>query len=103
MLTKRCCPGHEHRRRNPCPNSPVDAPPTQHQRVMSAPPRKPDPVPARTKPFIEDDRGAITPIGAWRAVRRHWATAALTMLAVMLGTAFYTLGQTPIYEAKATI
>jgi capsular exopolysaccharide synthesis family protein len=39
----------------------------------------------------------------WRIVRKYWATTAATMLVVVLGVVFYTLGQTKIYEATATI
>ena len=39
----------------------------------------------------------------WQIVRKYWATALVTLLAVTLGVAFYTLGQTKIYEAAATI
>jgi capsular exopolysaccharide synthesis family protein len=39
----------------------------------------------------------------WRIVRKYWATAAATMLVIVLGATFYTLGQTKIYQASATI
>jgi polysaccharide biosynthesis transport protein len=39
----------------------------------------------------------------WHTVRKHWTTAAATALAVILGVTFYTLGQTKIYQAAATI
>jgi capsular exopolysaccharide synthesis family protein len=39
----------------------------------------------------------------WQTVRKNWATALLTALAVVLGVTFYTLGQTKIYQAVATI
>lgn len=39
----------------------------------------------------------------WRIVRKYWSTALATMLAVVLLTAFYTFGQTKIYEASATV
>lgn len=39
----------------------------------------------------------------WHTVRKNWATAVLTALAVTLAVTFYTLGQTKIYAAAATI
>jgi len=39
----------------------------------------------------------------WHTVRKNWAIAVLTALAVTLGVTFYTLGQTKIYSAAATI
>ncbi|MFT3775558.1 MAG: polysaccharide biosynthesis tyrosine autokinase [Minicystis sp.] len=39
----------------------------------------------------------------WHTVRKNWATALLTALAVTLGVTFYTLGQTKIYAAATTI
>jgi len=39
----------------------------------------------------------------WHTVRKNWATAVLTALAVTLAVTFYTLGQTKIYQAAATI
>ena len=39
----------------------------------------------------------------WHTVRKHWTTAVATALAVILGVTFYTLGQTKIYQAAATI
>jgi len=39
----------------------------------------------------------------WHTVRKHWATAVATALAITLAVTFYTLGQTKIYQASATI
>lgn len=39
----------------------------------------------------------------WHMVRKNWATAVLTALAVTLAVTFYTLGQKKIYQAAATI
>jgi polysaccharide biosynthesis transport protein len=39
----------------------------------------------------------------WHTVRKNWATAVLTALVVTLAVTFYTLGQTKIYQAAATI
>jgi polysaccharide biosynthesis transport protein len=39
----------------------------------------------------------------WQTIRKNWATALVTALAVVLGVTFYTLGQTKIYQAAATI
>lgn len=40
---------------------------------------------------------------AWRTVRKHWVIAMATAVTVSLLVAFYTLGQTKIYQATATI
>lgn len=39
----------------------------------------------------------------WHMIRKNWATALVTALAVVLTVTFYTLGQTKIYQASATI
>lgn len=39
----------------------------------------------------------------WQTIRKNWATAVVTALSVVLGVTFYTLGQTKIYQAAATI
>lgn len=39
----------------------------------------------------------------WHTVRKNWATAVLTALAVVLSVTFYTLGQVKIYQAAAVI
>lgn len=39
----------------------------------------------------------------WRTLRKHWPTALVTAIAVSLIAVFYTLGQTKIYQASATI
>jgi polysaccharide biosynthesis transport protein len=40
---------------------------------------------------------------AWRTVRKHWAMAVGTFLSLTLLVTFYTLGQTKIYRATATL
>jgi capsular exopolysaccharide synthesis family protein len=40
---------------------------------------------------------------AWRVIRKYWATTVATMVAVLLTTTFYTLGQTKVYEASTTL
>lgn len=42
-------------------------------------------------------------ISTLRAVRKHWVTALGVAAAMTLGTAFYTLGQTKVYQAVGTI
>jgi succinoglycan biosynthesis transport protein ExoP len=49
------------------------------------------------------DAGGNSQAVIWHTVRKNWATALLTALAVTLGVTFYTLGQTKIYSASATI
>lgn len=39
----------------------------------------------------------------WQTVRKYWATALATCLSVALSVAFYTLGQTRIYQATALV
>ncbi|MEO7330082.1 MAG: hypothetical protein ABI193_16020, partial [Minicystis sp.] len=39
----------------------------------------------------------------WHTVRKHWATAVATAIAITMAVTFYTLGQTKIYQASATI
>lgn len=39
----------------------------------------------------------------WQAIRKNWALATGITLVVILGVAFYTLGQTRIYEATAVV
>lgn len=42
-------------------------------------------------------------VAVYRSVRKHWTTALATALVIALGVTFYTLGQTRIYQATATI
>ena len=51
------------------------------------------------------DRGerSINLLVVWRTVRKHWATAVATALVIGVAVAFYTLGQTKIYESSSTI
>ena len=39
----------------------------------------------------------------WLAIRKNWPLVAALIALVTAGTAFYSLGQTKIYEATATI
>jgi capsular exopolysaccharide synthesis family protein len=55
------------------------------------------------QPVDRPDAGGANAAVVWRTVRKHWATAVATALAVILGVTFYTLGQTKIYQAQATI
>lgn len=61
--------------------------------------------PARGGPLRELDRpeagGGQAVI--WHTVRKNWTTALVTALAVTLAVTFYTLSQTKIYAAAATI
>jgi polysaccharide biosynthesis transport protein len=47
--------------------------------------------------------GGFDALVIWRMVRKHWATALATAIAISVSMAFYTLGQTKIYESSATI
>ena len=42
-------------------------------------------------------------VAVWRAVRKHWSVAVMSAVLVMLAVAVYTLVQTKIYRASATI
>ncbi len=55
------------------------------------------------QPVDRPDAGGGGSALVWHTVRKHWTTAAATALAVILGVTFYTLGQTKIYQAAATI
>jgi len=50
----------------------------------------------------ERDRG-LDPLVILRVLRKHWIAAVGVALAVTLAVAFYTLGQTRIYESSASI
>ncbi len=64
-----------------------------------------DPSPGPSPKRVEGPNGAsaVNIIVAWRTVRKHWVTALATTLVVALAVAFYTLGQTKIYQATATV
>ena len=51
----------------------------------------------------EPEEGGFDALVVWRTVRKHWATALATALAISVSVAFYTLGQTKIYESSSTI
>ena len=51
----------------------------------------------------EPEEGGFDALVVWRMVRKHWATAFATAIAISVSMAFYTLGQTKIYESGATI
>jgi len=42
-------------------------------------------------------------ITAWRTVRKYWATTLATAIVVIVGVVFFTLGQTKLYRATATL
>jgi capsular exopolysaccharide synthesis family protein len=46
---------------------------------------------------------AVSWVPVWRALRKHWPIAAMSAVMVMLAVAVYTLGQTKIYRASATV
>jgi uncharacterized protein involved in exopolysaccharide biosynthesis len=45
----------------------------------------------------------LSPLALWLAVRKNWLLACIITLTVTAGVAFYTFGQTRIYEVSATI
>ncbi len=59
---------------------------------------------APPKPLESAEAAAmLTPLFAWRALRKHWPLVIGTVVALTLATAFYTLGKTKIYSATATL
>lgn len=42
-------------------------------------------------------------LSIWRTVLKYWATALATALVIAVSVAFYTLGQTKIYESSSTV
>lgn len=46
---------------------------------------------------------ALSHVVVWQTVRKHWSTALATALAVSLSVVFWTLGQTKIYQATASV
>jgi polysaccharide biosynthesis transport protein len=51
----------------------------------------------------EAPRGGFSLASLWTGVRKNWWLTSLVAFVVVLATAFYTLGQTKLYQAKATI
>ena len=60
-------------------------------------------VPALPQERTEPDEAGFDALVVWRTVRKHWATALAAALLISVSVAFYTLGQTKIYEAASTI
>jgi capsular exopolysaccharide synthesis family protein len=54
-------------------------------------------------PFPQDEEKGIDVFAILRTVRKRWMLIAAITLAVALAVTFYTLGQTKIYEAQATM
>ena len=48
-------------------------------------------------------RGSLAEAFGWNQLRKYWPTAVATLVAVVVATIFYTLGQTKIYEASSTV
>jgi capsular exopolysaccharide synthesis family protein len=53
------------------------------------------------RPELEQHSLSVAAI--WSALRKHWSVTLMVALFVMLAVAFYTLGQTKIYRASASI
>lgn len=51
----------------------------------------------------ETDEGGFDVLAIWRTVLKYWATALATALVISVSVAFYTLGQTKIYESTSTV
>lgn len=51
----------------------------------------------------DPEEGGIDALAVWRTVLKYWATALATALVIAVSMAFYTLGQTKIYESTATV
>ena len=51
----------------------------------------------------EPEEGGFDALIVWRTVRKHWATALAAALIISVSVAFYTLGQTQIFESSSTI
>ncbi len=51
----------------------------------------------------EPEGGSFDAVIVWRTVRKHWATALAAALLISASVAFYTLGQTKIYESTAVL
>ena len=51
----------------------------------------------------EPGEGNFDALVVWRTVRKHWTTALAAALLISVSIAFYTLGQTKVFEATATL
>lgn len=51
----------------------------------------------------ETEEGGFDALAVWRTVLKYWATALATALVISVSMAFYTLGQTKIYESSSTV
>lgn len=58
---------------------------------------------AQTADRLEPEEGGFDGLVILRMVRKHWATAFAAALMISVSVAFYTLGQTKIFEASSTI
>lgn len=58
---------------------------------------------SRTATATTDQEALVTPLFAWRAIRKNWLFVASAALAMTLAATFYSLGQTKIYRATATL
>lgn len=62
--------------------------------------------PSRTTPPPAPDEplpAASADTAVWHALRKYWPTAIAVTVAVVVAAVFYTVGQTKIYEARATV
>jgi polysaccharide biosynthesis transport protein len=66
---------------------------------LSAPLR----IPLPGSPSVADRASFFEFTKLWFVLRKYWPVALATMILVALGTTFYTLGQTKIYQVSATI
>ena len=61
------------------------------------------PAPTRPAPEPVEEQSEFSPLALWAAIRKSWVMVLAITATVSIGVAFYTLGQTKIYEANATV
>lgn len=59
--------------------------------------------PSIPPPAVHEAEGLLSPVQAWRTVRKNWLLIVALAAAVTLSVTFYTLGQRKIYRATASL
>lgn len=54
-------------------------------------------------PAVDEADGLLSPVQAWRTIRKNWMVIVILAAVVTLTVTFYTLGQRKIYRATATL